>query len=78
MREGIGNGFYNIGEEFCGTVGCSQEELTSSFTMFIEEMESVWAGKTNYSDLVITHCMYVCIEYYTLYLAITMLVTNKI
>lgn len=46
--------------------------------MLIEEMESVWAGKTNYSDLVITHCMYVCTEYYTLYLAITMLVTNKI
>lgn len=76
MREGIGNGFYNIGEEFCGTVGCSQEELMSSFTLFIEEMESIWAGKTNYSDLVITHCMY--IEYDTLYHVLAMLVTNKI
>lgn len=48
----------------------------SSFTTFIEEMESVWAGKTNYSDLVITHCMY--IEYDTLYHVIATLVTNKI
>lgn len=23
MREGIGNGFHNIDEELCGTVGCS-------------------------------------------------------